>query len=160
MEGGWFLTVSHAIDVSRIPPICSFIWTRTSVAFHALQYYSSLLRGTVGRLRLIWQFQGCRSLDEYIRTFPNQVRVIRRMVYLCVAGIHRRHRRTFAKHQWCLFGLADARRRDEHEGVTVPELSQGGTVVRTETSKSFGFRRFVKFVTPLRRMIFYDKFEV
>ena len=75
----------------------------------SFQYYSALLRGTCGRLCIVWRIPGVGSLGEWIGKFPDLAIVLRRSIMAASASVMRRHQAYLQSWPWRLWALGDLR---------------------------------------------------
>lgn len=108
-----FLKCAHtAPDDQSWPTLLQQIWAPSSKFVAVLQYYSSLLTGACGRMRLLFQLDGHTSMSQCVAECPEEARQARNLILLIAGSVHKRFLATLDRFPFKLFGLADARRRD------------------------------------------------
>ena len=109
-----FMYMSHQVKTrrSKLPSFLDELDDTRGIVNHVLQYFSSLLALSCGRARLLWQWTDAEGPASWIRDFPDQARVVRRLVLAAIAGVHRRFSKLTSEFPWLLMGLGDLRRRD------------------------------------------------
>ena len=76
--------------MSRRPAVYELMDDRSSLPRYVCQYYSSMARGAVDGLRLIWGLYDHQTLEEWMDTLPALARAVRRVVLDAAAWVARR----------------------------------------------------------------------
>ena len=114
-----FLRFAHtAPNEEEWPVLLSQVWGPTSAFVAVGQYFSSLLVGDFGRVRLMWQLSGSSSMQEWINDYPSQAKLVRNQLLFVCASVHRRFASSLDKWPFRLWGLCDPRRLDHDELLT------------------------------------------
>lgn len=86
-----FLTLAHRdIDVHRRPLVYKLMHSRSSIINRVCQYYSTMLRGTVDRLCLVWMLWGHQSMEEWAGARPQEALCVRRLILHAASWVWRR----------------------------------------------------------------------
>ena len=117
------------------PALMDILYEPTSALVWALQYLSSLLRGTPSRTRLLWQ-PSHSSYVEWVRERPSEARFFIRSVKHAIGQIELRHVRKLMRLPWNLFTMADPRRP-----AIVREAMLARFQAKDECCVPFGFGR-------------------
>ena len=96
----YFLYISWWTDRTKAPPLFDVLWSPMSIVHHVQQHYSSMLRGSAGRLHI---FRGLFPVPD-----KEQWRFMRRALHAATGAVFRRHVRYF--HQFRFFCIGDVRR--------------------------------------------------
>ena len=76
--------------MSRRPAVYELMDDRSSLPRYVCQYYSSMARGAVDGLRLIWGLSDHQTLEEWMDAHPALARAVRRVVLHAAAWVARR----------------------------------------------------------------------
>jgi hypothetical protein len=113
---GWFLKHCSPITKARenhysCPPLMDYVDPMRSPITKVLQLYSSMLRGTAPRLRLLWMRQGYTSFTDWARDPHNGVylALLRQAIALAATWTERRFWIEGMCFPWKLASLADQR---------------------------------------------------
>lgn len=92
---GWLLHVSSPIRRARrgswsSPPICLLSSPESSPVTRVLQYFSQLLAGSAGRLRLLYTGSNCSSFAEWAKKFPDLAISFRAGILVASSWLHQR----------------------------------------------------------------------
>eukprot|EP00959_Pyramimonas_sp_CCMP1952_P190644 3987259-Pyramimonas_sp.AAC.1 len=79
----------RAVDVSRRPAVYELMDDRTSLPRYVCQYYSSMARGAVDSLHLVWGLSSHESLEGWMADRPALARAVRRVVLRAAAWVAR-----------------------------------------------------------------------
>ena len=91
------------------PPVVDVFSAAMSPVVHARQYIATLLAERSSRMLLLWRLRGCEFLDDWHRDFPNDLRLLRRLILVADAAIYRRMTCRLRRYPWCLLSLIDER---------------------------------------------------
>lgn len=107
----------------RKPALYTLGIGRAGLTTQVSQYFSSMLAGSVGRLRLIWMLRGHNSMTEWGQENPTEARLVRRVIFHLSSWVWRRLHKVLEGLQFKLLSLADAGAAASHE-CTIAEFDQ------------------------------------
>jgi hypothetical protein len=136
----WFLCRSSPIARARErlytrPSLMEFVLPSSSPITAVLQYYSALLQGRPGRLRILWGRGGFDSFDAWAAHPDNagMLTIFRHAVTTASSWVHRRFVYSSMGWPWRLASIADPhssiadKRRLAHEFFYAPDEQLGAT---------------------------------
>ena len=94
---------------NRMPPLITLASGVESPLVSVLQYISGLLAGEGGRRCLLVEDGGCDSVTEWVALNAHCAKVLRRILMVTVASLHRRLDFDSQAYPWKLAALADDR---------------------------------------------------
>ena len=102
-------------------PLMDLVHPPASIVVSVLQYLSSMLDGSPTRLMMLWRPSGCTSLQEWIESRPQQVRLLRRLTLLVSSALYRRFVHTVIdRFPFKLVCLADSRvSREKQRDISI-----------------------------------------
>ena len=120
----WFMRRGREVfDDRQVPAACDMARESCSPVILALQYASTLLCGRSSRLRLVFAPLACDSVQAWYEGFPDQVRLLRRLILVVAGSIHRRGK-LYRSWAILLVGLADPRLSSEEKSALRAEFRQ------------------------------------
>jgi len=101
---------NQLLTFDKYPSLMEILWGPRSILTQVQQYYSSMLSGTCGRLRLIWQRTGSSSFKEWADRFPDDALYVRRVISTASCLVERNHCTKLLSEPWSIFMVGDLRR--------------------------------------------------